>query len=232
MTLTIPNTISNGTAGDASEIEANFTAIEAYVNGSTVNPDGSTAMTGALTLPAVDPAADNEAARKLYVDYHTPAGVMVEYGAAVAPAGWLLCNGAAVSRTTYARLFAALGVNWGAGNGSTTFNVPDRRSRVGVGWGTTYPTMGATGGQTTVQAHTHVIDSNTVDRVTRLGSNTAGSYIAGGDTDGDGTVDGIAAYSTKMVMSFETDHTHTAQSAGAGVDNMNPYVVVNHIIKV
>ena len=68
MTLTIPNTISNGTAGDASEIEANFAAIESYVNGSTVNPDGSTAMTGVLTLDNVDPTLADHATRKSYVD--------------------------------------------------------------------------------------------------------------------------------------------------------------------
>lgn len=45
----------------------------------------------------------------------------------VPPTGWLKCNGAAVSRTTYARLFAKIGTVYGAGNGSTTFNVPDIR---------------------------------------------------------------------------------------------------------
>lgn len=46
------------------------------------------------------------------------------------PTGWLLCNGQAVSRTTYAALFSAIGTAWGSGDGSTTFNVPDLRGRV------------------------------------------------------------------------------------------------------
>jgi microcystin-dependent protein len=50
-----------------------------------------------------------------------------------AASGWLLCNGSAVSRTTYASLFDAIGTAYGAGDGSTTFNLPDLRGRVPVG---------------------------------------------------------------------------------------------------
>jgi microcystin-dependent protein len=56
-----------------------------------------------------------------------PAGTISAHSAATAPAGWLLCYGQAVSRTTYAGLFAAISTTYGAGNGSTTFNVPDMR---------------------------------------------------------------------------------------------------------
>ena len=61
------------------------------------------------------------------------AGRIAETARSSAPAGWLMCDGSAVSRTTYADLFAAIGTTFGTGNGSTTFNVPDRRGRVGVG---------------------------------------------------------------------------------------------------
>ena len=64
-----------------------------------------------------------------------PTGAMMLFGGAAAPDGWLLCNGAAVSRTTYAALFAAIGTAYGAGDGSTTFNVPDYQNRVAVGVG-------------------------------------------------------------------------------------------------
>ena len=50
------------------------------------------------------------------------------------PSGYLECDGAAVSRTTYADLFAAIGTTWGAGNGSSTFNVPDLRGEFVRGW--------------------------------------------------------------------------------------------------
>jgi microcystin-dependent protein len=62
-----------------------------------------------------------------------PIGTMIAYGGATAPTGWLLCYGQAVSRTTYALLFAVLGTAYGTGDGSTTFNVPDKRGRMSIG---------------------------------------------------------------------------------------------------
>lgn len=64
------------------------------------------------------------------IDYSggpTPAGVISNHGAITAPWGYLLCHGQAVSREGFARLFAVIGVTWGVGDGSTTFNVPDFR---------------------------------------------------------------------------------------------------------
>jgi microcystin-dependent protein len=62
-----------------------------------------------------------------------PAGVILPYGGSSAPSGYLLCYGQAVSRTTYATLFAAIGTAYGVGDGTTTFNVPDLRGRVPAG---------------------------------------------------------------------------------------------------
>jgi microcystin-dependent protein len=64
-----------------------------------------------------------------------PTGVILPFGGSAAPAGWLLCDGTAVSRWTYRRLFAVIGTAFGAGNGSTTFNVPNLKgvSPTGVG---------------------------------------------------------------------------------------------------
>lgn len=59
----------------------------------------------------------------------TPSGAISMFGGLVVPSGWLLCNGQAVSRTTYAALFAAISTYYGNGDGSTTFNVPDMRGQ-------------------------------------------------------------------------------------------------------
>lgn len=59
----------------------------------------------------------------------SPAGTVVAWSAAAIPTGWLLCNGQAVSRTTYSALFAVIGTTFGAGDGSTTFNVPNLTER-------------------------------------------------------------------------------------------------------
>lgn len=99
----------------------------------------------------------------------SPSGLVSMFAGSTAPTGWLMCDGTAVSRSTYAGLFAAIGVTYGAGNGSTTFNLPDLRTRVPVGKnGTgTFATLGSTGGAethtlTTAQmpSHTHTQNSH------------------------------------------------------------------------
>lgn len=65
---------------------------------------------------------------------HVPTGGFIPFAGQVAPPGWLLCYGQAVSRTTYANLFNVVGTAYGVGDGSTTFNLPDMRSRYAVGW--------------------------------------------------------------------------------------------------
>jgi len=63
-----------------------------------------------------------------------PAGGIIAMALSAAPTGYLECNGAAISRTTYADLFAAIGTTFGAGDGSTTFNLPDLRGEFIRGW--------------------------------------------------------------------------------------------------
>lgn len=63
-----------------------------------------------------------------------PTGAITAFGGASAPTGWLICDGSAVSRTVYSLLFSAVGTLYGAGDGSTTFNVPDLRGRLAVGY--------------------------------------------------------------------------------------------------
>jgi microcystin-dependent protein len=64
----------------------------------------------------------------------TPAGAVMYFAMNTAPVGWLKANGAAVPRTVYANLFAAIGTRFGAGNGKTTFNLPDLRGEFLRGW--------------------------------------------------------------------------------------------------
>lgn len=62
-----------------------------------------------------------------------PAGAMMSFAGGTAPEDWLLCDGSAIDRTTYAALFTAIGTSFGIGDGSTTFNLPDFRGRTPVG---------------------------------------------------------------------------------------------------
>ena len=59
----------------------------------------------------------------------TPSGIILAFGGTIIPVGYLTCDGSAVSRTTYANLFAAIGIAHGSGDGSTTFNIPDYRGQ-------------------------------------------------------------------------------------------------------
>lgn len=61
-------------------------------------------------------------------------GTIISYGGSAVPSGFLSCNGAQVSRTTYSSLFTAIGTTYGAGNGSTTFTLPDLRGEFLRGW--------------------------------------------------------------------------------------------------
>lgn len=65
-----------------------------------------------------------------------PAGTVLDFAGGTVPVGFLACNGAAVSRTTYADLFNAIGTTWGVGDGSTTFNLPDTQCKTSIGSGT------------------------------------------------------------------------------------------------
>jgi microcystin-dependent protein len=82
---------------------------------------------------------------KPFFDILTPSGSIIMHAGPFAPSGYLLCNGAAVSRTTYADLFAVIGETFGPGDGSTTFNLPDFRGIFPRGSGTN-DTLGSVGG--------------------------------------------------------------------------------------
>jgi len=97
----------------------------------------------------------------------SPVGCVQMYAGPSAPSGWLLCDGSAVSRTGYALLFSVVGVAYGSGDGSTTFNLPDLRQRFPLGKAAsgTGATLGSTGGSIDhthgMQNHTHSIASHT-----------------------------------------------------------------------
>lgn len=66
-------------------------------------------------------------------DVAVPVGTVINYGGSYAPSGWLVCDGSAISRTTYADLYSAIGTTFGEGDESTTFNLPDLIDRVAQG---------------------------------------------------------------------------------------------------
>jgi microcystin-dependent protein len=148
-----------------------------------------------------------------------PTGAVMPYAGASAPAGWLLCDGASLLRTTYSILFAIIGTTYGSVDG-THFNLPDLRSRLplgaGAGAGLTARTLAATGGQeniTNVPSHNHGLYKVTGDHPAGSAFETNVDYAIFGDY-GEGTGN-----------TFNTGAT-------GGVNVMNPFLVLNYIIKV
>ena len=162
-----------------------------------------------------------------------PVGSVMEYFGPTAPIGWLVANGAAVSRTVYAALFALLGTTHGAGDGSTTFNLPNRVDRFGVGAGWTYPlgSYGGTGPTTSsAGSHSHgAAVGGTVLTEAQLPSHTHGGVtdLAGNHSHGNvpkqisDTDRGIGNGSAFSLDDFgQTDvqglHSHSFTSNSAG----------------
>lgn len=189
----------------------------------------------------------------------TPIGSMMDYAGLTAPTFWLLCFGQAISRTTYAGLFAVISTTYGVGNGSTTFNLPDLRGRVVAGQDDmggvsanrlTTPingdTLGAAGGDEDVvlttanlAAHTHTF-SDTATTGTGSANHThsaTGSGVIGALQT---IVQGGAANGSVLNVDGASGsaHTHsvtvsgTTSSTGSGTahTNVQPTIILNKII--
>jgi microcystin-dependent protein len=163
--------------------------------------------------------------------------------AATAPSGWLICDGAAVSRSTYSALFTSIGTTYGAGNGSTTFNLPNLKGRVPVGLDsaqTEFDVRGETGGAkthtlTTAQmpVHNHTASTNT----TGAHVHQSQGYWSGGGGLGGAisrtTVGGDPIDTNSLRSAGDHSHTVTVNNAGSGSahNNLQPYLVMHYIIK-
>ena len=101
--------------------------------GITANNDGSASITVG-GIPAIEISAAGGVTIPDLTSGGVPSGAVFYFAASTAPTGYLEANGAAVSRATYAALFAVVGTTYGAGNGTTTFNLPNLRGQFLRGW--------------------------------------------------------------------------------------------------
>lgn len=160
-----------------------------------------------------------------------PAGLVLPYAGSSAPTGYFLCDGSAKSRTTYATLFGILGTTYGAGDGSTTFELPDLRGRViagqdDMGGSSADRLTGLTGGvDGDVLAATGGVETHTLS-VAEIPAHTHTSAIWGNNASGDGQ-------NIKSSVSVNNPHTHTSNSTGGGGahNNVQPTMILNYIIK-
>jgi microcystin-dependent protein len=149
-----------------------------------------------------------------------PPGAVQEFAGTTAPNGFLLCDGSLISRTTYATLFAVLGVVFGAGDGSTTFAVPNHAGRVAAGKGLgTFAALGATGGAETVTLTSSQIPAHSHNQTFYSSTLAAAGSALGAMTGGAGA----------SATSGQTTLPNTG--GGGSHNNLQPYIVMNFIIK-
>jgi microcystin-dependent protein len=165
-------------------------------------------------------------------------GLIIPWSSVATPSGFLDCDGSAVSRSTYSALFAVVGTNYGVGDGSTTFNLPDLTDRVCVHKSPTktqFSTGGAnanplsapvtlTVGNTTLStpelpSHTHPTTGTVLTApAENQASSTPGGRISGGTGTGSAGGDG--------------GHNHPGSgNVGGNVDSLQPYLTIKYIIK-
>lgn len=186
-------------------------------------------------------------------DAALPSGILLPFAGAAAPAGWLLCYGQAVSRSTYGALFNAIGTTYGAGDGSTTFNLPDLRGRIPAGKdnmggtaasrlttagsGVDGATLGAAGG-----GETHTLTSAQMPVHNHTGTAASGGAhthnvqtIGGAFSAGAAQVAASTGGNFTALTQSAGAHTHTLSVDNAGSGNAHPNVqptlVTNYIIK-
>ena len=195
----------------------------------TLKLDGFTGLTADRGLMASNSTT-------LQVMNHTPIGVMMDYAGPTAPVNWLLCDGQAINRIAYAKLFAAISTTYGIGDGSTTFNVPDRRGRMSImvdgaagrvtsasTGGSTADTLGGSGGSQLLPEHVHQEQS-----MAAAGGSPAPA-VTFDPSGGPMSITSVAQLTDAIATSTGVLNTLPVGQAGVtGV--MNPWLAVNVII--
>ena len=197
---------------------------------------GTTAQNNSFTGAAGELSYDTATEGLLVHDGSTaggfeivPSGSIIAFGGAAAPdAGWLLCDGSNVSRTTYARLFAAISTAYGTGDGGTTFGLPDLRDRVLLGKGSNNGTVGTETGS--VAASSVITNATNTTGTATTGSTTNSLSLTSG-TFATSAKDSATGSATTNVTN--TGHTHSIPGLSIpALATTLPSSVVNFIIKI
>jgi microcystin-dependent protein len=218
-------------ANELSLVTGGVTRLTADSAGS-ISVPGSMSVNGTLTIN------NGEDVQNLM-----PSGAVQFFARNTAPAGWMKANGATISRTTYAALFAAIGTTFGAGDGSTTFKIPDLRGEFPRGWD---DSRGVDSGRSFGTAQTQDYQSHAHSGTTlgggshnHTGSTTgAGAHahnLSGGNVSGSSVVsiggasvtrnyptDGVGDHSHGLYVDWAADHAHSFTTGASGSTETRP----------
>lgn len=184
-----------------------------------------------------------------HLDIYVPVSAVLPYAGTLAPDGYLFCYGQAVSRSTYAALFAVIGTTYGDGNGSTTFNLPDLRGRVVAGrdnmggtsanrltnkpGGLNGDVLGAAGGSETHQLTIQEMPQHNHGGFTGNNSHShtySGVQLDDRITAGSETERGVTSI-TRNTSTYTHNHTIPNQGNNVAHNNVQPTLILNYIIK-
>ena len=163
-------------------------------------------------------------------------GALLMWPTTSAPSGYLLCNGTAVSRTTYSDLYAVIGTTFGAGDGSTTFNLPNYADRMPIGTGTIATGIGSSGGSSSVTlsisnlpSHNHGVNDPGHYHTPNLanGGGGFGNDVANYVTNSQGNTSSTGPALNSAYTGITTQNT----GSGASITTISPYLGINFIIK-
>ena len=225
-----PSGINNAIRELMSQLKDQQTGASAdnFTVGGNLAVTGTTTFTGIPSGPTASAGTNTTqlATTAFTLANSVPTGVINMWGTGTAPTGYLLCAGAAVSRSTYAALFAVIGTTFGVGDGSTTFNLPNYTNRTPYG-----TTVGATGGSAdaVVVSHTHtatISDPGHQHEVLANGGSPTGTpaaFFRAGDI-------GVTNFITQGALTNVTVSNSTAGVSGTNA-NIPPYLGINFIIK-
>ena len=171
-----------------------------------------------------------------------PTATIVPWSDSSVPSGFLECNGAAVSRTTYSALFAIIGTTYGAGDGSSTFNVPNLEDNVPVGKSNN-KALGSTGGAETVET-TGNVGGNTANATLSTSQLASHSHSTPGGNPNEGAPVSTNKFTSPGNISNNynvgsnntgsgSGHSHnmSANFTGDATSVLQPYLTVIYIIK-
>lgn len=201
-------------AFDATNINGNYEVVDCTsktttnVNHAATTKNHTTAEEVRMIVPAVE------------FDGFSPVGQVVDFAGSSAPTGWLICNGATISQTTYAALYAVTGHSYGANPGGGNFILPDCREKVTVGYKSGSSEFGALG-NVAVGEKTHTLDATEIPSHVHP-INAYASSAAGANS-----------YLMRASTGTGSSNPMNSDSIGSGTahNNIQPSIVFNKIIR-